>query len=208
MVERINGKGELYRNAFKREAGMVIEDFRNINFVHGRAIDLKKETETLQTLETGPAHFAFDKESILFYNVTNPSKQSLDVLWIPRICPPLPVERQEKDRPPVEGRTYIVKTYSPLLPKPIPILVFADDVGVAERQIKSERSREMNGLGPYSRDIDAYPRLVTTDEFVAEARRQMEAGEFIPNFIINEFPSLIELSKKLYYRSKNSKKQQ
>lgn len=205
MVETINGRGELYRNAFRYGTGRNPVDFRDIVFTHDQT-GLAQEAEALRVLGTEPTHSPFDAKSTLFYNVTNPSRRPLDVLWVPIACPLLPLEGQNKDKPPVEGRTYIVKAYSPVLPKPVRILVFADDMGVAERQVKSQRSREMNGLGSYSRDVDAYPRLVTTDEFIAEARRQMEAGEFVPNFIINEFPELIELRKELYRISRDSQK--
>lgn len=197
MVEIISGGGEMYRNAFNHGTGLRQDDFRNINFILGNRADEETESQTLQHLKSSPDHSRFDDRSYLFFDVTNPRRQDLNVLWVPVACPYLPVEKEIVRRQPVEGRTYIVETFSPSLRHPIVILVFADDEETAKRHVRSEKTRNNYGLGFNSSLIDAYPRLVSSTDFILEAKRKMESGEYLPAFIINEFAELQELRRQL-----------
>lgn len=168
MVEKIDAAGRAY-DLFLEEMGLGKDsDFRVMKFKPG---DRRREI-TLAKLREKPE---FDGRSVLVENSRLNTGPLVDVLVVPKDCPYLG-DRQEL---PDEGTTYIARVGNVAGKRPITLLILAWD--------KQSATSTAWILGeavlrrPYfTCEVDEIDR----QEFMAEAKRQIDRGLKLPQMIL------------------------
>ena len=181
MVRELDAGGSHYRDIIP-SIEFRGSEMRKLTF----RIDVSNE-ETIKGLLNALGELAqyphFDARSFLIRNALNTDGGKVNILLVPDRCPMLtPDKYPATDDLPKEGETFVAEAIRTAAEcKPLAVLVLArckdDAVRIAKRRVSDK-------LGCNNREIEATVRMVTPAEFIELAKKMINEGGHLPEFIM------------------------
>lgn len=182
MVKEIVGAGQHYRD-FLRAQGIDLADFASLFFRCDSQNDGHIEEELSSALKKLASYREHDSQSLLVRNVANTDGSELELLLVPKDCPPLRERRYTPTNElPPDRETYVVQVfrkYEPGMPRLEPVLKdnFDEARRIAIRRVSMELS-----IDP--RKLRAMPIKVTPPEWRKICEQLIIEGRELPEFIV------------------------